>query len=778
MTYELQPSRHQPSSYQPASPRADISLGEIAGALWRRKVVFLLILMACLGLAALATHRMTPRWRADAEMVLVQRDTRNDAAKTSYAAPLVETVDTQMAMLQSAGMAQRTLEWLRSHPGKAGAHSAGREIDYNWTAATLQKAITITNPKETEVIQVSVEAASPGQAAQAADAVCQAFLLWKKELAQQQVRGIAQSLQVRSARAEAEMQEAECQEKQFKQNHQLTDVAAQEKFLLDQYQTQQAQANDLQKELTSLNARLTALGAKLQTKNVHLANGGGVRDDTLVASLQSQLTQLELDRADAAQKVTPLYPGILPELDGKIRDVKAHLSQAIHGILSGNLITLQSQSALLNDYQETQVNEIDAAAKLAAVIRLRGQMRAQISQMPQIDADYKRLIRNVDLTNTLYSSLQSSLNAARLDTEMMTGNVQITQSAIAPAKPFRPNGAQNLALAGLVGLFLAGLATILLEQADRRVRTIGDVQGLVSAPVIGSLPALPRSQAAALMNGSGGAKVMESYRLTYANLLLTLHQSRQPALLHRAVILVTSARPGEGKTVTARHLARAIARCGKRTVLVDADLRAAGPKGRSSSDSLEPIGLADVLRGAATLEEAILDSGNGNLLLLRRGRVDEESADMVSLPQMKQTLETLRSFADVVVVDTPACLERADVFFLAPLADCILQVVGAKRVDEQALRETFEALAAARPNLMTLFFNFSPEHRMTLMSGAGAGMAPPQGVPMESLSAWDSAEKILMSENKTTKIIVQSLSDQRRAVRLAHPSHPESPPPP
>ena len=735
---------------RPSGPRPDISLGEIAGILWRRKVVFLLILAACLSLAALASHRMSKKWRAEAQMVLIQRATPSEeASKTTYAPPIIETIETQMAMLQSDAMPQRALNWLRGQPLPSG-NGAGKE----WTAAGLQQAITVSNTKDTNVIQVSAEAADPAQAAQAANAFCQAFLQWKKELAQQQVRDIAKSLQVRSARAEAQMQGAEQQEKQFKQRHRLADVATQEKFLLDQNQSQSAEVDNLQKEVDSLNARLADLGGKLQTKNTQIGRGGGVRDDAQVLSLQSQLTQLEMDHADAAQKYTAAYPGMLQPLEAKIRDVKARLNQAIHGIVQGNLPTLQSQGALVNDYQETQVNEIYTAAKLAAARRLLRQTQAQTMQLPQIDGDYKQIVRNVDLTNTLYSSLQSSLEAARLDADIATGDVQFTQPALVPVKPFRPNVAQNLSLAGLVGLFLGSLAIILLEQSDRRVRTIGDVQRLISAPVVGSLPALPRAQAAALMNGSGGAKVMEAYRLTYANLLLTLHQSRQPTLLHRAVILVTSALPGEGKTVTARHLARTIARCGKRTILVDADLRV--PPEDKRADGLELIGLADVLRGTSALEEAIVDSGDRNLLLLRRGRADEESGDLVSLPQMKQTLETLRSIADVVIVDSPACLERADVFFLAPLADCILQVIGAKRVDESALKQAFEALTAARPGLMALFFNFSPESRLTLMSGAGAGSVPPV-VSLGPMPDWDLGEKVLLSENKTTKIIVQNL---------------------
>ena len=745
--------------------RADISLGEIAAILWRRRVVFLLTLVACLGPAALISHRMSKKWRAEAQMVLIQRATTGaEASKaTTYAPPVIETVETQMAMLQSDAMPQRALDWLRSHPGQGQSLFGGKE----WTAAAIQRAVTFSNTKETNVIQVSDEASSPEQATLMANAVCSAFLQWKKELAQQQVRDIAQSLQVRSARAASQMHDAEQQEKRFKQRHHMADVAAQEKFLLDQAQAQAAEVDNLQKECDSLDARLGDLAGKLRIRNTLIQRGGGVRDDALILSLQSQLTQLEIDRADAGQKYTAAYPGMLQPLDAKIGDLKARLSQAIHGVV-GNLPTLQAQGALLNDYQETQVSEVYTAAKLAAARRLLSRTQAQTKLLPQIDGEYKQIARNVDLTNTLYSSLQSALEAARLDAQIATGDVQFTQPALVPTKPFKPNLTQNLSLAGLLGLFLGSLAVILLEQGDRRVRTVGDVQRLIPAPVVGSLPALAGASAA-LTGGSGAAKVMEAYRLTYANLLLTLHQSQQTALLYRSVILVTSARQGEGKTVTARHLARAIARCGKRTILVDADLRVR-PGDDVPPDGPEQIGLADVLRGAATLEEAISDSGDRNLLVLRRGRVNEDSADMVSLPQMRQALETLRTYADVVVIDSPACLERADVFFLAPFADCILQVVGAKKVDEAALRQAFEALTAARPGLMALFFNFSPEQKPALMSGASAGPVPTVILP-GAMPDWDLSEKVLLSENRTTKIIVQSRPGQ--APKPGQVSNPE-----
>ena len=755
------------------APRSDISLLEIGAILWRRRVIFFVIAAACLSIAGLVSSHMTKKWRADAQMVLVQHATNGaDPSKAAYAPPVIETVDTQMAMLQSNAIPERAAAWLHQQPDRGRSLFAGKP----WTSEDLGRTLTISNPKETNVIEISAEAPSPQQAAAIANAVCHVFLQWKKELAQQQVRDIAQSLQVRSTRAKGQMQNAEQQEKEFKQRQHMADISAQEKLLLDQNHAQAMEVDALQKEIISLNARLQDLGGRLKLKNTQIAQGGAVRDDAQVLSLQSQLTQLEIERANVARIYTPNYPGIFAPRDAKIRDIKSRLNHSIHAIISAKVPTLQEQGTLLNDYQETQTNEIYTAAKLAAARRLLAQTQARTILLPQIDAEYKQIVRNVDLTNTLYASLQSALEAARSDADIAGGNVQLTQPALVPVKPFKPNLAQNLALAALVGVFLASLAVILLEQYDRRVWTVSGLQHLLSAPVIGSLPALPRPLRAALMTGSGttgsgAASIKEAYRLTYANLLLALSQTKKPALAYRSMILVTSALPGEGKTVTARYLAGTIARCGKRTILLNADLRVPPGEKLPKPGKLEPIGLADVLSGRVALEEAIVESGDRNLLLLERGRVMEESADMISLPQMKQILETLRSFADVVIIDAPACLERSDALFLAPYADCILQVVSAGKADETALRQVSEALASVRPGLLALFFNFAPVSTPVMMIGTAAVPVTPI-VTVGGMSEWDLSEKVLLSENKTTKIIVQSMP---KPVSEDHPAWPYRP---
>lgn len=700
----------------PAGAPADVSLGEIARVLRRHIGAFLAVLALCLVAAALATRATPKRWRATAEMALVERtaiDSINGdgtAPRSGYTPPVAESMNTQITMLQSDALAQRALARMQAAPdaGKRRAGLAGL------TAQNLQRALSVSNPKDTDVLVVTLDAPGREQAAAQADAVCQAFVQWKDELARRQVTEVADALQARSDQAQAQLVDAERQEAAWKRRQGVADWSAQQKAVLDQAQARRAEVGDLQKEALSLGARLHTMEAHLRRKNAQMRDGLGVRDDALVLSLQSQLTQIETARAEGAQRYTPLHPAMV-QLDAKIRDTRARLNGAVRRVVTGQASSLQSQGALLEDYQQTQVNAAYTAAKLAAAGRTQSQLDAQIARMPALDAEYKQIARRLALAGALFQSLQTSLASARLDVAHTVGPIQITQPAIAPPSPFRPSRAQNLALGGLAGLFLGGLAVLGLEGTNRRVRDRADAARLGLSPVLGALPPLPPALAASLASGYAAPQVIEAYRQAYAGLRLARPDVPGADPLHHAVILVTGAAPGEGASVTAAHLAAAIATGGKRTILVDADLDRPLPDRSHSggeSTAIEPCGLADMLCGRATVGEAVSSTPRQNLLRIGRGRTVSGAADLIAHPRMEQTLAALRRCADVVVLDAPPCSERADAFFLAPLADCIVQVVGLGRADRASVLQTRDRLDAARPGAVTFFLNFCPGAKM------------------------------------------------------------------
>ena len=677
-----------------SGPAADISLKDVATIFRRRKWMILLITLAAIGAAAFLSLHMAKTWRGSAQMVLIQRSA-TQTTRSDYSAPMVETIETQMGMLQSDAMAQRTLAWLNKHRPARGGEAARRwsQVVASTSPEGLQRAITVTNPKDSNLLNVSVEAGSRPQAAVLTNAVCRAFEQWKLEMARQNVQVAVNNLAPQVKRAHDQLQNAEQRELVYEQTNQLVDSASQEKSAIDQLQAREADVADVKQELSSARARLKALRVQLHSTDQALKRGTGIRDDTLVLSLQTQLNQLEMDRAKAAQKYTAEYPGILPQMDAQIKDVKQRLAKAIQGTLDNQKPSLQAQGTLYDSYRDAQVTEAFTNAKLASAVKIRDQIKQQMAGMPQTGIAATRLQRNVDLDATLYTSLQSALNAALLERNKIAGDIQITQNAVVPVLPFRPNVKLNLILGAVIGAFLSTVLALLLEQSDQRVRSVDNVRRLVSGPIIAMLPHLSRAQMRGLTQGKIVPEVEEAFSLARVNLSLILHRMAQAGPPMYKTLLVTSAVAGEGKTMTAAQLARSIALSGRRVILVDANLRRPGLNAQFSTQVQH--GLAEVLGGGMVLDEAIVTSGVQGLSVLHAGVSAHSPTALLSQPRMVEVLHELRAKADVVIIDAPDCTSVADTLLLAPHADCLLQVINLERADAAVLVDTTIALEGA-----------------------------------------------------------------------------------
>jgi capsular exopolysaccharide synthesis family protein len=163
----------------------------------------------------------------------------------------------------------------------------------------------------------------------------------------------------------------------------------------------------------------------------------------------------------------------------------------------------------------------------------------------------------------------------------------------------------------------------------------------------------------------------------------------------RRVLVVTSPAKGDGKSVTAANLALTMAQeFNRRIVLVDADLRRPSLH-RLLGLPVQP-GLADVLRGEAPLEEALVQLPEYGLTVLPAGgRVDRQT-ELLGSQAMRRVIDALRSRFDRVVIDTPPALPLADVAVVAPMTDGVLLVVRAGATPKPLIERALAAFDDSR----------------------------------------------------------------------------------
>jgi capsular exopolysaccharide synthesis family protein len=262
-------------------------------------------------------------------------------------------------------------------------------------------------------------------------------------------------------------------------------------------------------------------------------------------------------------------------------------------------------------------------------------------------------------------------------------------------------------LGGMLFLIPFGLA-VGWELLVRRVSDAERLEQDVQLPVIGEIARLPTRRGRSYAFGGGNPlREMDVFEESVDSLRtsLVLGESMQDM----RVILVTSAVPSEGKTCVSVQLAVSLARAsGKRTLLVDADMRA--PDIHHLLDlPLEP-GLSDVLTGDCTLEDAVQTDFSDRIHVLTAGQIQTSPHRLVGNGTLKKMFEEFRDNYDYVVIDSPPVLAVSEALVLARHADASLLCAmrDNSRIDQ--VRRAYDRLVGSGAKPAGVVLNGVPLH--------------------------------------------------------------------
>lgn len=154
--------------------------------------------------------------------------------------------------------------------------------------------------------------------------------------------------------------------------------------------------------------------------------------------------------------------------------------------------------------------------------------------------------------------------------------------------------------------------------------------------------------------------------------------------------LITSAEPGDGKSTIVANLALAMAKSGRKIIVVDSDLRL--PTLHKIFELNNEVGLSNVLRHEVSLPEAIQYSHIAGVQVLTSGPLPPNPVDLLDTPQMQALIEYLKKHFDLVLLDTPALLPVIDAAVLAPMVDGVVMIIRRAQTRQEAVQAAQQQL--------------------------------------------------------------------------------------
>ncbi|MCU1496128.1 MAG: capsular exopolysaccharide family [Acidimicrobiales bacterium] len=380
--------------------------------------------------------------------------------------------------------------------------------------------------------------------------------------------------------------------------------------------------------------------------------------------------------ADISQRQTRTA---LTEASNAIRDQLATLDRRVEG-LHADLAELQARTAAATDDDE-----------LAALAVQEGRLRATIEAQ-----EGSLATRRVALTEQIDQlELAANLSQSR--------GVRVVSEAALPGAPISPRPVRDIPLAAVLGLVLGVALAFVRDHLDDTIRTKEDLDRSTGAlSVLGLVPDIDgwrdRGQARLESLANPTSPAAEAYRGVRTSLqFIGLERKLR-------VIQITSSTVAEGKSTTSANLAVALARAGKRVVLVDCDLRR--PRVHRFFDLDNAVGFTSVILREVPAAAAYVPVPDvPRLSVMPSGPIPPNPSELLSTSAAVAALHALDEEFDFVIVDSPPLLPVADSVVLAGYVDATVLVATSRSTTKRSLTRALELLRQIDAPLVGVVFN-------------------------------------------------------------------------
>ncbi len=638
----------------------------------RHRVILFVTLALCMLAGLLYILLSTPHYRASASVEV--QDVAAGAAGASAAQPgsaadnVESLMQTQLEVLRSRALAEQVARDLSlvgtptffkgmdaRRPKQGTGSLSQRQAEQEEVIRLLRDNLKIDLPGKSRVLQISFASADPVLSARIANGYADAlirldlkrgfesgvqarrFLLGELDGARQDLSRAERDLSVYADRAG--LMQGDGKKDDTPPDGAITARLAQ----LNAYRTQ------------ALTDRIAAQKRWESARRVSVENLPEVLGNGAMQTLMAERAKARAEVLEERQFRKDAHP--------EMREARARLAALDD---QAALMATSIRSSLKEQYDVAAHGETQIDAEIADLERKAKVERGRDVQMGILE-------RSVDTYRMLHDSLLQRYRDMASQAGFQAGRIQPLDRAAVPDRPYSPRVGDTLLLASLGGLLLGLLLVAARHVFDDAVTSADTLVERVRLPLLGSVPV------------TGDAPQSPEIFTPIASSLLLASAEGLPRSL-----LITSAQAGEGKSLTVHALALALARLGRRVLVVDADMRRPAQQRLFRVSAVR--GISEVLTGQAAASDVIINAGVDNVSLLPCGAVPPNPAELLASPVLDALLAQGREGYDIMLIDGPPILGLEDAPLLASRVQATLMVVEWGRNHHGGLRAAVDRL--------------------------------------------------------------------------------------
>lgn len=334
-------------------------------------------------------------------------------------------------------------------------------------------------------------------------------------------------------------------------------------------------------------------------------------------------------------------------------------------------------------------------ARVASLSQSLSEQEARMQRTQGAEIQINALERETEAARSLLRAVLERSQTTVSQTAIEKPDARILSPATVPGVPSFPKVSLFVAAAAAMGALFGLLVVWFLEQADSTFRSGDDVRAALGMPCIALVPMLRR--------GTLGRHRVEDFVARkplspFAESMRTLRAALWLGSDPPKVVVVTAARPGEGKTTTAIALARSASMNGEKVLLIDCDIRQ--PSVGRAFRAETAAGVTELLLGQARYDDILRRDHLTGLDYIPAGAAEIHSLGLFMSEAMAALLDRVRRDYDLVILDAPPALAMADARVVARLADATLICVKWRDTPRSVVRNSLALLEDAKARIV------------------------------------------------------------------------------
>jgi len=352
-------------------------------------------------------------------------------------------------------------------------------------------------------------------------------------------------------------------------------------------------------------------------------------EDALLNSLMSELITFQAQRSNLIENNQERNP-LVAKLTIQIENLKKTISD--------NIISVANTNDIAIDEMERRIRATEE----------------EISRIPATQRQLGNFERQYRLNDAIYNYLLEKHAEAKITKASNLPDDVVIEHALSQGQ-ISPNTRKNYLIAFLMGLAIPFGFLIIRAALNNKIRTQSDIEQLTDRPVLGKI--LHNSyKTSNVVFEYPKSNIAESFRTLRTNLEFFIRGE------HKKVILISSCFENEGKSFVALNLAMSYAQLGRRSILVDFNLRK--PKIYFKEQEEYKEGLSSYLINEAKLEDIIRKSPHDKLDYILAGIIPPNPVELVALEKTEQLIAVLRKDYDIIILDVTPLAQVTDAYLL------------------------------------------------------------------------------------------------------------------